>query len=105
MAARFLSCVREVDTVARVGGDEFLLIASDLSTKDDAAKIAGKVVQRAAEPFAYNGNQLNVGASIGIALCPGNGIEAESLIRKADEAMYAAKDSGKGRFVFSDVVG
>ncbi|MDY7000911.1 MAG: diguanylate cyclase [Thermodesulfobacteriota bacterium] len=104
MAGRFLSCVREVDTVARVGGDEFLLIASDLSTKDDAAKIAGKVIQRVGEPFTYNGNQLNVGVSIGIALCPDNGKEAEILIRKADDAMYAAKKFGRNRFVFSDVV-
>ncbi|MBN2566154.1 MAG: PAS domain S-box protein, partial [Candidatus Eisenbacteria bacterium] len=95
-AKRLLSCVRETDTVARIGGDEFLIVVGGLHGKDDAARIAQKIVSRVGEPVVLDsGRQVSVGASVGIALCLVCGDDADRLIKLADAAMYRVKNAGK----------
>ena len=98
---RLLSCVRKVDTVARIGGDEFLLVITELQSSGSAELIAKKAVQLLSQPIDLNGKQATVGASIGIALFPDHGDDAESLIKQADKAMYVIKYSGKNGYTFA----
>jgi diguanylate cyclase (GGDEF)-like protein/PAS domain S-box-containing protein len=100
-AKRMLACVRETDTVARYGGDEFLLIAAALRSMTDAEELAQKVINVLSQPVIYNDQQALIGASIGISLYPPNGKDMDKLIRLADEAMYQSKNSGKNRFTFA----
>jgi diguanylate cyclase (GGDEF)-like protein/PAS domain S-box-containing protein len=103
MAQRMLSCLRETDTVARVGGDEFLVIAPELNGSADAARIAEKVIRAISQPvITGRDEQAVVGASIGIALYPDNGEDADQLLKLADQAMYRIKNAGKNGFVFAD---
>ncbi|MGO9016355.1 MAG: diguanylate cyclase domain-containing protein, partial [Dissulfurispiraceae bacterium] len=97
---RLLSCVRKVDTVARIGGDEFLLILTELQSTECAALIAKRALQLMSQPFDLYGRLATVGASIGIAFYPDHGDDADSLIRLADEAMYVIKHSGKNGYTF-----
>lgn len=101
VAVRMLSCVRETDTVARAGGDEFLVIATDLHSRDDAAQIAQKIISLVAQPLTINGSRTGVGASIGIALYPDYDEDMDRLVKRADEAMYRVKNSGKNGFLFA----
>jgi len=101
VALRMQACIREIDTLARVGGDEFLLIATSLNTVADAAEIARKLIQVVAKPILFNGNQALVGASIGISLYPNDSKEIDDLIRLADKAMYEIKSAGKNNFKFN----
>jgi diguanylate cyclase (GGDEF)-like protein/PAS domain S-box-containing protein len=100
VAQRLLSCVRETDTVARVGGDEFLLIATGIHAPENASQIAEKVIHLVSQPIIYKREQAVVGTSIGIALYPDNGEDMDQLIRQADEAMYRIKKAGKNGFCF-----
>lgn len=100
VAQRLLACVRETDTVARIGGDEFLLIATGLHTPENASQIAEKVIQFVSQPIIFNGRQAVVGASIGIALFPDHGNDKDQLIKQADEAMYSVKNASKNGFGF-----
>ncbi len=100
VASRILVCVREGDTVARVGGDEFVIVVPALSSSGDASTVASKILEALASTFHLNGNDLHVGASIGISLYPTDGTDAETLMRNADTAMYYAKDSGRGKTQF-----
>jgi len=100
VAQRLLSCVRETDTVARVGGDEFLIIATEIHHPGNAAQIAEKVIQTVSQPFIIDGQQASVGTSIGIALFPEHGEEMNQLIKLADEAMYKVKNAGKNNYRF-----
>ena len=102
VATRFLSCVRETDTVARVGGDEFLLILTGLHVAEDAARIAEKIIRLVSQPVVYNGRQMGVGASIGIALYPDHGENMDQLVKQADKAMYGIKNAGKNGFGFAN---
>lgn len=103
VAQRLKDCVRESDTVARIGGDEFVIVLPDVTGVDDASLVAGKVVQSLHERFILeNGNAAQIGTSIGIALYPENGLTAEELIRRADQSMYRAKQAGKSRYVLSE---
>ncbi len=95
---RLLSCVRKVDTAARIGGDEFLLVITELQSSDSAALMAKKVLQFMSQPIDLDGKQVTIGASIGIALYPDHGYDAESLIKQADEAMYVIKNSVKNGY-------
>jgi diguanylate cyclase (GGDEF)-like protein len=100
VAKRLVSCVRASDTVARIGGDEFLIIANGIHVPDNAVQIARKVINAVSLPIDYNGGQAVVGASIGIALCPNDAQDMEQLIKKADDAMYKIKKTGKNNFCF-----
>jgi len=99
---RLATLVRESDTVARTGGDEFLLLLPELSDEEDAALVAQKVLDRLREPFVVGGVDVTVGASVGIALFPRDGGDFDTLIRRADTAMYRAKDAGRGAWRFFD---
>jgi len=102
IAIRLLSCVRETDTVARIGGDEFLIIATEMNSPENAAQIAEKVLKLVSQPIAFNGQQAKVGTSIGIALFPDHGDNMDQLIKLADETMYKVKNAGKNGFRFVD---
>lgn len=86
--------------VSRLGGDEFTIILTDIAHPKDAGRVAVRCIRALGEPFPYDGHQLHVGASIGIALAPSDGRDAASLLRRADLAMYAAKRSGGSGFAF-----
>lgn len=101
VAHRLTSSVRDCDTVARVGGDEFLIILTEIHSQSDAGHIAEKVVKRVAEPFKYNGTPIKLGVSIGVAMYPDDGFDGAELISRADSAMYLAKQGGKGSYKFS----
>lgn len=98
-AQRLRQCVREVDTVARQGGDEFILLLTELRSAHDAQQVADKIVAAIGAPFTINGAPLQVAASVGVAVYPDDDQSIEDLIDKADLAMYAAKQRGKGASV------
>ena len=95
---RLRLCVRETDTVARMGGDEFVLLLGSLRDPADASTVAAKVVAALAEPFDVGGRECRVGASVGICVGPDDGEDMETLLGRADTAMYESKAAGKGRF-------
>ena len=95
VARRIEGVVREVDTLARMGGDEFTLAMGNLKSADDAAILAQKIIDLFQQPFEIGGLKFYLGASIGIAIHPLHGTDADSLIRNADAAMYRAKEEGR----------
>jgi diguanylate cyclase (GGDEF)-like protein len=101
VAAMLKYCVRKSDTVARFGGDEFVVLLTGLLDRDDAAIVAEKILLQLAEPVQLSVSQVKVGASIGIALYPDDGIDSNGLLKSADSLMYLAKQSGKGQYRFS----
>jgi len=101
VAERLKDSVRDSDTLCRIGGDEFTLILSDLSEEENAGMIASTIVQNLARSFEIESSLLYIGASIGIALFPKDGSDSETLLRKADAAMYLAKDAGKGVYRYA----
>ena len=100
IAKRLTTCVRESDTVSRHGGDEFLVLLSEVDHPEDAGLIAEKIVSSIGEPHDVSGHELRLTASVGIALYPEDGQDAHSLIMRADTAMYHAKNSGRNRVDF-----
>jgi diguanylate cyclase (GGDEF)-like protein/PAS domain S-box-containing protein len=99
-ARRVQSALRDGDTVARISGDEFAVILSDLTRPADAALVAEKILERVAVPVDVGGQEAIVSASIGIATFPADGDEPEALLGAADAAMYRAKQSGRNGFQF-----
>ena len=100
-AARLKERLRGSDTLARLGGDEFVIVLEDLPDAENAAVLASTLVQRMASPFFLDGGQeVNIGASIGIALYPADGKNAELLLQRADSALYQAKARGRGTWCF-----
>jgi diguanylate cyclase (GGDEF)-like protein/PAS domain S-box-containing protein len=97
-AARLEACVRDADTVARQGGDEFVVVLPNVVEERDASVVAEKIIARLAEPFDLGGNIVHIGASIGVALYPGHGDNTEELVRHADLAMYQAKIAGRSTY-------
>ena len=96
------SHVRQTDYVVRLGGDEFLVLLRELASPEAAGKVARKIVDTIAQPFEILGQSAQVGASIGIAYCSTHSEPMDELIRRADEAMYQAKNAGKSRFHFAE---
>jgi len=97
---RLTALLREDDVVARFGGDEFVLLLENLSSANDAAVLAEKVLACCAEPFVIAGRELHVSASVGVSVYPDNGGDAEALLKNADTAMYRAKERGRNTYRF-----
>ena len=95
---RLRSCVRQTDTVARHGGDEFTIILPDLHHPDDAARVAEKILSRVVEPVAVGETAIELSVSIGVAVCPYDGTDSDTLLRNADDAMYRAKRAGRNGY-------
>jgi diguanylate cyclase (GGDEF)-like protein len=100
VAGRLVACVRRSDTVSRLGGDEFVVLLYQVEHAEDAAFISKKILSSLAEPFSVEQKQLDISASIGVSTYPGDGQDAETLIHKADTAMYAAKKLGRNNCQF-----
>ena len=100
LAQRLQACLRSVDLVGRLGGDEFLVIISGLERTEDVIPIAEKIAECISEPFALEGQTLGVSGSIGISMYPQDGESTDTLIRNADAAMYLAKERGRSNFQF-----
>ncbi len=100
VSTRFKTCLRESDIIARVGGDEFILLVDQYSSPRDLADIADKLLVAAALPFEIRGQECQLSASIGIATFPDDGSDAQTLMKNADIAMYRAKNKGKDTYQF-----
>jgi len=98
IAQRLKSCVRQTDTVARYGGDEFTIILPDLHQPEDAAQVAEKILERVAEPVIAGATSIEASVSIGIAVHPYDGTDIDTLLRNADDAMYRAKQAGRNNY-------
>jgi diguanylate cyclase (GGDEF)-like protein len=104
VSRRLRSCVRDIDTIARLGGDEFAVILSGSASAEHAECIASRMVETVGAVQELLGHRVSVGLSVGIALAPVHVEAAETLLSRADRALYAAKASGRGRFCFSDAL-
>lgn len=100
VAERLRDCVREVDTVARMGGDEFTIIVEGLSSEQDICLVARRITESLGEPFNLNGQRASIGVSIGITVYPSDDHEIDELLKHADAAMYRAKQKGGNSFQF-----
>jgi diguanylate cyclase (GGDEF)-like protein len=100
VAERLHDCVREVDTVARMGGDEFTIILEGLAQEQDIAIVARRITQSLAEPFRIGEHQASIGVSIGITVYPSDDHGTDELLKHADAAMYRAKQRGGNSFEF-----
>ncbi len=99
-ARRLSACVREADTVSRIGGDEFTVLLTHLQRPEDAGRVAEEAIRRLSSAFTVAGSEVFLSASIGIALYPDDGPGAEDLLRNADTAMYRAKAAGRAQAVY-----
>ncbi|HYI10175.1 MAG TPA: EAL domain-containing protein [Thermoanaerobaculia bacterium] len=97
-ASRLTTALREEDTVARLGGDEFLFLLPDVDDAEAAARVASKIIGELAVPFQIHGHELHVTGSVGIALGPIDGTDADTLTRNADTALHRAKKQGGNRY-------
>ncbi|MDD2914232.1 MAG: diguanylate cyclase [Gallionella sp.] len=100
VAKRLKEIIRASDTVARVGGDEFIFVLNEIGSDENAALMANKIINALSAPFELKGQQCHVGGSIGISLYPDDSVDTEAIIKQADEAMYLAKQSGKNTHKF-----
>jgi diguanylate cyclase (GGDEF)-like protein/PAS domain S-box-containing protein len=96
---RLSDLLRNVDTVARLGGDEFTILLPETAQADDAMQVAEKILEAFQAPFRIDGLDLAITTSIGVAVCPRDGSDLETLLKKADRALYQAKDRGRNRFL------
>jgi len=101
VAARLSACVRAGDTVARWGGDEFVVLLPQVTGTDDAAAVARKILGSLRAPFSLAGQTVHTGASLGASIFPDPAADADALIKHADTALYRVKAEGKGGFAFS----
>ncbi len=101
VAKRLRLHLRDNDTVARIGGDEFVVVLEDLASTEGAEVVARAIIERMQRPFALSGErEAHIGCSVGIAMFPKDGTDGETLLRHADAALYAAKAAGRGTFRF-----
>ncbi len=101
---RMASSTRRADTIARMGGDEFIGICCRITAAEDALVVARKIVAVLSEPFDLKGHRCSISASIGISLYPGDGEDAEALLNRAEQARYRVKQGGKGGYLlFGDM--
>ncbi|MGE5477837.1 MAG: diguanylate cyclase domain-containing protein [Bacteroidales bacterium] len=100
VSERLASCVRSSDTVARVGGDEFVVVVEEIQRPAEAATVARKIVETLSRPLDYHGHACQIGASIGVAVFPDDGNSMEEVCKAADVAMYRVKHSGRNGFCF-----
>jgi diguanylate cyclase (GGDEF)-like protein/PAS domain S-box-containing protein len=98
ISQRLKNAVRSSDLVARLGGDEFVVVQTEIEHHEDAEKLARKILEEVEQPVHWNGMQLNVGISIGIAIYPNHGATVDELLFAADAQMYKVKDNGKNNF-------
>jgi diguanylate cyclase (GGDEF)-like protein/PAS domain S-box-containing protein len=101
VASRLVGCVRAEDTVARMGGDEFTVLLSDVADGRGTATVARKILDTVNQPVVIDGHELKVTTSIGIAVFPGDGFDAETLLKNADRAMYRAKQLGRNNYQYA----
>jgi diguanylate cyclase (GGDEF)-like protein len=100
VAGRVRSAVRETDTVARFGGDEFAVMSADIRETTDAAALGDKLIKALGDPFSIQGNDIRIGTSIGIAVYGSEVLDTETLLSHADVALYRAKADGRGAYRF-----
>lgn len=100
VAQRGLSLLRDTDTLSRLGGDEFVVVLPELDHRQDVAHVARKLLSTLCHPYLLAGHELTVSASAGISLFPDDGLSVSELLRKADAAMYRAKEEGRNTFRF-----
>ena len=99
---RLTGIMRKSDTIARIGGDEFILVLPQIIQANDAAKFAQRILDAFQEPFVFGGYRLHITTSIGVAVYPEGGKDIESLLKNADTAMYWAKEQGRDIYRFYD---
>ncbi len=100
VADRLRGLARETDTVARMGGDEFVVVHAPINDPAEATSLAQRIIALISEPFDLDGHQATIGASVGIAIGPSDGLRPDQLLRNADLALYRAKGDGRGTFRF-----
>ncbi|PKI27505.1 hypothetical protein CXF83_12735 [Shewanella sp. Choline-02u-19] len=102
VSSRMREALRDVDTLARIGGDEFVAVMENIATVEDCEPMLERLLQAASEPVVIGGVRLEVSASIGVTIYPQDGVDADQLMRHADQAMYVAKQEGKNRYRLFD---
>lgn len=102
VAGRLKKTLRETDTVARIGGDEFVILLSRVNSRSDVSILADKILKSLATPFELSGHELFITTSLGICMCPEDGQDSEDIVKKADIAMYHAKSLGRNNIQFYD---
>ncbi|MCC3435785.1 MAG: EAL domain-containing protein [Microcoleus sp. PH2017_25_DOB_D_A] len=100
VSRRLTNCLRLGDSIARWGGDEFTLLLYNINSPEDATKVCQRIIQSLSTPFDFDGRELYTKASLGIALAPYDGEDAETLLKNADAAMYKAKQKGRNNYHF-----
>jgi diguanylate cyclase (GGDEF)-like protein len=102
VAERLRHCARDVDTIARVGGDEFIVLQSSVARSADVTALAKRILQSVSAPYDVGGNPVVISASIGIAVAPSDGASTDKILGHADLALYRAKANGRNDFCFFD---
>jgi diguanylate cyclase (GGDEF)-like protein len=100
VAGRLEGCVRRSDTVARMGGDEFVIVIAGITDLEGVTEVARKIIDRMKPPLRLSEREVPVSISIGVALYPRDGEDGETLLKHADLALYDAKQQGRNRFHF-----
>jgi diguanylate cyclase (GGDEF)-like protein/PAS domain S-box-containing protein len=100
VAARITACLRDGDTVARIGGDEFVLVLGEQPDVDFASEAMARICERVADPVTVDGREFHLSCSIGLSVYPQDGRDADALLKHADVAMYRAKEQGRNAVVF-----